>query len=199
MPRFSPKILALMAGAVALGALLAVLYVILLAPVHAVPEPPAVLAQLKPAEKAHSVPDVAFSDAAGHRRILAQYRGRYVLLNLWATWCNPCIRELPALAGLKAALPSDRIAVLAVNVGRSDAARTASFLDRHQASDLGVYLDSDIALMRAFDAYGLPFTVLIDPEGREVARAFGPADWSAPAAIAYFKALPWKQQKTARR
>jgi len=189
-----------MAGAVALGALLAVLYVILLAPVHAVPEPPAVLARLKPAEKAKSVPDVAFSDAAGHRLTLAQYRGRYVLLNLWATWCNPCVRELPALAGLKTALPAGRVVVLAVNVGRADATQTAAFLDRHQASGLGVYLDSDIALMRAFDAYGLPFTVLIDPEGREVARAFGPSDWRAPAAVAYFKALPWaEQKKTARR
>ena len=188
-----------MAGAVALGAILAVLYVILLAPVHAVPEPPAVLARLKPAEKAKSVPDVAFSDAAGHRHTLAQYRGRYVLLNLWATWCNPCVRELPALARLKTALPDDRVMVMAVNVGRSDAAQSAAFLARHHAGDLGVYLDSDVALMRAFDAYGLPFTVLIDPQGREVARAFGPSDWSAPAAVAYFKALPWPETKTARR
>lgn len=188
-----------MAGAVATGAALAVLYVILLAPVHAVPEPPAVLARLKPAEKAQSVPDVAFSDAAGRRYTLAEFKGRYVLLNLWATWCNPCVRELPALAGLKAALPDGRVTVLAVNVGRADAAQTAAFLGRHHAGALGVYRDSDIALMRAFDAYGLPFTVLIDPEGREVARAFGPSDWSAPASIAYFRALPWPEQKAARR
>ncbi|MDE3116523.1 MAG: TlpA family protein disulfide reductase [Pseudomonadota bacterium] len=188
-----------MAGAVATGAALAVLYVILLAPVHAVPEPPAVLARLKPAEKAQSVPDVAFSDAAGRRYTLAEFKGRYVLLNLWATWCNPCVRELPALAGLKAALPDGRVTVLAVNVGRADAAQTAAFLGRHHAGALGVYRDSDIALMRAFDAYGLPFTVLIDPEGREVARAFGPSDWSAPASVAYFRALPWPEQKAARR
>jgi len=188
-----------MAGAVATGAILAVLYVILSAPVHAVPSPPEVLARLKPEITAKSVPAVAFSDGAGRRHLLSEFRGRYVLLNLWATWCNPCVRELPALAGLQAALPGNRLTVLAVNVGRADAAQTAAFLARHRAGRLGIYLDSDIALMRAFGAYGLPFSVLIDSQGREVARAFGPSDWAAPAAIAYFKALPLPRTKTAQR
>lgn len=179
-----------MAGAVVTGAVLVVLYVILSGPVHAVPSPPAALARLKPGIEAKSVPAVAFADGAGKRHMLSEFKGRYVLLNLWAAWCAPCVRELPALAALQAAVPKDRLVVVAVNVGRSGAAETADFLAAHGAVRLGVYLDSNIALMRAFRAYGLPLSVLIDPQGREVARAAGPASWDAPEALSYFRALP---------
>lgn len=190
MPRFTPKALAILAGAAAAAAGAIVLYVILSGPVHALPEPPAALARLEPGIQAKSVPAVAFTDGMGKRHMLSEFRGRYVLLNLWATWCSPCVRELPALAALQAAVPKDRLAVVAVNVGRSGAAETADFLKEHDAARLGVYLDSNIALLRAFRAYGLPFSILIDAQGREVARAAGPANWDAPAAIAYFKSLP---------
>jgi len=195
MPRFSlparlAKPAAIVAGVIALGAVLGVLYVILSAPVHAVDRVPGVLAKLKPAERPKLVPAVAFSDASGKRHLLSEFKGRYVLLNLWATWCNPCVRELPALARLQAAVPPSRLKIVAVNVGRSNAKETAAFLKAHDAQALGVYLDTNVALVRAFRAYGLPLSVLIDPQGHEVARAFGGSDWSAPAAIGYFKALP---------
>jgi len=203
MPRFSVsarsvKLLAIAAGVMALGALLGVLYVILSGPVHAVDQVPPALARLIPAKEPRSVPAVAFSDAMGKRHLLSEFRGRYVLLNLWATWCNPCVRELPALARLQAAVPPDRLKIVAVNVGRSDARETAAFLGAHRAEALGVYLDSNVALVRAFRAYGLPLSVLIDPEGREVARAFGGSNWDAPSAIAYFKALPMTRPAAAR-
>lgn len=190
MPRFTPKTLAILAGAAAAAAGAIVLYVILSRPVHAVPEPPPALARLEPENTAKSVPAVAFTDGRGRRHMLSEFRGRYVLLNLWATWCSPCVRELPALAALQAGMPKERLVVVAVNVGRSGAAETADFLNGHGAGALGVYLDGNIALMRAFRAYGLPFSVLIDPQGREVAHAAGPNDWNAEAAIAYFKSLP---------
>lgn len=190
MPRFTPKALAIVAGAVAAAMGAIVLYVILSRPVHAVPEPPPSLARLEPANTAKSVPAVAFTDGEGRRHMLSEFRGRYVLLNLWATWCSPCVRELPALAALQAAMPDNRLAVVAVNVGRSGAAETSEFLKEHGARSLGVYLDTNIALMRAFRAYGLPFSILIDAQGREVARAAGPNDWNAKTAIAYFKSLP---------
>jgi thiol-disulfide isomerase/thioredoxin len=132
---------------------------------------------------------VAVSDASGARLTLAAFKGKYVLLNLWATWCGPCVRELPALAKLKAALPAGRFAVIAVDVGRGTAADARSFLDAHDARALGTYVDSDLALIHAFNAYGLPLTVLIDPKGREIGRALGPAAWDAPTAIAYFRSL----------
>jgi thiol-disulfide isomerase/thioredoxin len=159
------------------------------ATVHADAGPPAALAPFALGKAPAAVPQVAFSDAAGARRSLAAFKGRYVLLNLWATWCAPCVRELPALARLKASVPKDRLSVIAVDVGRGTPADARSFLDAHGAKALDAYVDTNIALLRAFGAYGLPLTVLIDPEGREIGRAIGPAAWDTPEAIAWFKAL----------
>lgn len=195
MPRLSldrlPKTsLAIVAGTVALGAMLGVLYVILAGPVHALDRVPDALARLKPENAPVAAPAVAFTDGAGKRHMLGEFKGRYVLVNLWATWCLPCVKELPALAGLKARIAPGRLTVLAINVGRSNAEETAAFLEAHHAANLGVWRDTNVALMRSFKAYGLPTSVLIDPEGREVARAVGAADWDAPQALSYFKALP---------
>jgi thiol-disulfide isomerase/thioredoxin len=134
-----------------------------------------------------AMPAVAFADAEGGRHMLAAFKGRYVLLNLWAAWCAPCVKELPALARLQAALPA--LAVVTVNVGRGTAADTRTFLKAHEAGSLPVYLDSNAGLIRAFGAVGLPLSVLIDPQGREIAHAAGPADWDDPSAIAWFKTL----------
>jgi thiol-disulfide isomerase/thioredoxin len=182
--------LALLAGILAIGAVLGVLYVILSAPVHAVADVPEALARLKPLDAPQIAPAVAITDEKGDRLMLSAFRGRYVLVNLWATWCGPCVRELPALSGLEAAVPQSRLKVLAVNVGRSGAEETAQFLKAHKAAHLGVWLDTQVALVRAFKAYGLPTSVLIDPDGKVVARAVGASDWSAPSAIAYFQNLP---------
>ena len=184
MPRLSPWIVA---GVAAAFAVVAVLYVIPVRDVHA--SKPTSLAGLAEDRSPQAMPEVAFADAAGGLHTLAAFKGRYVLLNLWATWCGPCVKELPALARLQAALPRARLTVVTVNVGRASAADTKAFLKAHDAASLPVYLDSNIALIRAFGAAGLPLSVLIDPEGREVARASGPADWDDAAAIAYFKAL----------
>ncbi len=184
--RSRPYVIAIAAAAILALATIAVLYVIPSSPVHA--KPPE-LAALAPAKTPLAEPEVAFSDALGNRHLLSAYRGRYVLLNLWATWCGPCVKELPALAKLQAAIPEREFTVVPVNVGRSGAAETAQFLKEHGAANLPVNTDSSVALMQALHAYGLPATVLIDPQGREIARAEGPADWDAPASIAYFKAL----------
>jgi thiol-disulfide isomerase/thioredoxin len=151
--------------------------------------PPAALAPFAADKTPLAVPQVAISNAAGARLSLATFKGRYVLLNLWAPWCAPCVRELPALARLQSAVPAAGFSVVAVDVGRGSAADARSFLDAHGAKTLGTYVDSDIALIRAFGVYGLPLSVLIDPKGREVGRAVGPAAWDSPAAIAYFSDL----------
>ena len=136
-----------------------------------------------------SVPPVAFSDATGNRIALTQLKGRYVLLNLWAPWCAPCVKELPSLAKLQRAVPRDRLEVVAVDVGRGTVADARGFLDTHDAKILATYVDSNLALLRAFGAYGLPLTVLIDPQGREIGRALGPATWDSQDSIDYFRAL----------
>jgi len=184
-----PWVLAAGAGLFA-GLAAVVLYVILSGPVHAVGQPPEALSGLKVLKTPKPVPAVAFTDARGGRHSLSDFKGRYVLLNLWATWCAPCVRELPALASLKRQADPGTLEVVAVNVGRSTAAETQTFLKGHAASALAVYVDNNLALMRAFGAYGLPMTVLIDPEGREVAQAFGPQQWAAPGAVDYFNGLP---------
>ena len=179
-------------AAVGAVVLIAVLYGIRTFSVHAPsapPTPPESLARLVPAKQAVPVPAVAFNGADGQKHTLASFKGHYVLLNLWATWCAPCVKELPALAELQGAMADGRLTVVAVDVARGTPADAASFLKSHNASRLTPYIDPDLALMRAFGAYGLPLTILIDDKGREIARSVGPADWSTPESIDYFKAL----------
>jgi len=186
MPFLRPRTLialALLISAVA-GS---VLYVIRTRPVHVAAVPPPAIARLEWATTPRPVPAVGFAAADGKRSTLASFAPHYVLLNLWATWCAPCVRELPQLSALQSALPG--LKVVPVNVGRDNAAQTAAFLKAHGAAKLAVYVDTDAALIRAFDASGLPVSVLVDPKGREIARALGPCDWAAPAAIGYFRRL----------
>jgi thiol-disulfide isomerase/thioredoxin len=128
---------------------------------------------------------VTLADAGG-RHALASYKGHYVLLNMWATWCIPCVAELPALTKLKAAVPG--LTVLAVNLDRGQV-DAAGFLKSHNAATLGSLRDADTALMRSFTVFAMPTTVLIDPKGNVIARAEGPATWDSPDTIAYFKGL----------
>jgi thiol-disulfide isomerase/thioredoxin len=169
-----------------------VLYGMLGRTVHAGTDaPPAALAPFTLSKGAPAVPQVAFSDAAGNRQALSAFKGKYVLLNLWAPWCAPCVKELPALAALKAAAPG--LTVVAVDVGRGSAADAKSFLTEHGIKGLDTYVDTDLALLRAFGAFGLPLTVLIGPDGHEIGRASGPAAWDSPDGIAYFKSLGARQ------
>jgi len=181
-------------AAVLIGAVLAFLYVTRSGFVHDTVGPPAALAKLRPAPSPTPIPAVAVADATGRLHKLTGFRGRYVLLNLWATWCAPCVRELPALARLQTAVGPKGVVVLPVNVGRSTAAETAAFLKSHDAGALPVYVDSSFAFLRAFRAYGLPVTVMIDPKGREAARAVGAVQWDAKESIGYFKSLPARQE-----
>jgi thiol-disulfide isomerase/thioredoxin len=178
-------IAAILVAAAVAGAL----YFMKRTPVHAPVAPPAALARLVPAKTPQIVPAVAFEGVDGRFHALSEWKGRYVLLNLWAVWCAPCVKELPALARLKAAVPKDGIEIVAVDVARGTAQEAQAFLNSRNAAALGAYIDPQLTLMRAFGAYGLPMTVLIDPKGREIARAMGPADWDSPDAIAWFKAL----------
>jgi thiol-disulfide isomerase/thioredoxin len=136
----------------------------------------------KPAKPA---PVLTIADDAG-RHPLASYKGHYVLVNMWATWCVPCVQELPALAKLKSAVPG--LTLLAVNMDTTKV-DAAAFLKSHNAAALGSFRDADRALMKGFTAFGLPLTVLIDPKGNIVGRAEGPAEWASPDSIAYFKSL----------
>ncbi len=158
--------------------------------VHQAALPPAVLDKLKRVVESPLAPDANFVDKAGNEVKLADFRGRYVLVNLWATWCGPCITELPALERLNAALPQDRITVVPVDVlERLDAEKVSEFLAMHGAGALPVYIDRAYSVQRGFVANELPLTVLIDDKGRIVARAAGAQEWDHPEAVAYLKAV----------
>lgn len=148
---------------------------------------PAIPAPLTAETKAPPVPKAVFVDAAGGKHSIGDFKGKYVLVNLWATWCAPCVKELPSLVKLQAAVPGMK--VLAVDVGHDTPQKASAFLKDHKVESLGVYVDTELALLHAFGAYGLPTTVLIDPKGKEVAKAQGPAEWNAPEFVAYFKSL----------
>lgn len=171
------------AALVVLLAGLVVLYLILGRAVHA---PPQSLANLR-AEAPHPVPDVSFVDDKGRTHRLREFQGRYVLVNLWGTWCAPCARELPSLAKLGARMPD--LAVVAIALPPGSPGEAKAFLAGHGAGALQTYFDGQTMIFRAFRAYALPITVLINPRGDEVARAIGPANWGAPDAIAYLKSV----------
>ncbi|MBI3709592.1 MAG: TlpA family protein disulfide reductase [Proteobacteria bacterium] len=133
------------------------------------------------------VPAVAFVDPAGGAHALADFHGRVVLLNFWATWCAPCVEEMPSLDRLQAELGDRDLVVLALSVDRGGYAEVGPFLDRLQVAHLARYLDAKSAAMRAFGVRGLPTSVLIDRQGREVGRLEGPADWHAAAIQAFIR------------
>jgi thiol-disulfide isomerase/thioredoxin len=128
------------------------------------------------------LPEIKFQDADGRERSLTDWRGKVVLLNLWATWCLPCRKEMPALDRLQASLGSDQFQVVAISVDRTGLAGAKKFLEETKTPNLAVYADPTARLASSLRAAGLPATLLIDKEGREIGRLLGPAEWDGEAA-----------------
>ncbi|MEO3432637.1 TlpA disulfide reductase family protein [Inquilinus sp. CAU 1745] len=128
-------------------------------------------------------PDISFSDASGNSLTLDDFQGRYVLLNLWATWCAPCVEEMPSLDRLQAALGGERFEVVALSIDRGGMAEVEPFYSRVGVVNLSIYLDPTARAPIAFGAQGLPTTYLIDPEGRIVAAYPGAKEWDSRASI----------------
>ena len=124
-----------------------------------------------------ALPEVKFLDAAGKERSLADWRGKVVLLNLWATWCLPCRKEMPALDRLQREMGSDTFQVVAVSVDRTGLPGAKKFLADTGAETLALYADPTARLGVALRAAGLPATLLLDRQGREIGRLLGPAEW----------------------
>ena len=130
-----------------------------------------------------AAPETPFTDAAGKPHTLAEFKGRVVVLNLWATWCGPCVAEMPTLAELSAAYAGKPVVVVPVSVDRvEDRANAMAFLAKRPP--LTFYSEPQFALAFAFKppVDGLPATLLIDPQGRVRARLAGGANWSGPQA-----------------
>ncbi len=135
-----------------------------------------------------ALPDLSFQDGAGKALKLSDWKGRVVLLNLWATWCAPCRKEMPDLAKLEKQLGSDQFEVVAVSVDRKGAEASAAFLKETGVDNLKLYVEPSTKIVTDLQSAGLPATLLIDRQGRELGRILGPADWASPEAQALIKA-----------
>ena len=130
-----------------------------------------------------------FLDGEGETRTLADFRGQGVVVNLWATWCVPCVAEMPALQTMARALATDRIAVLPLSSDRGGAAVVRRFYASHDIQGLAVWLDPKGEAARAWGARGLPTTLVIDRQGREVLRLEGAIDWASAESLTELRRL----------
>ena len=132
--------------------------------------------------------EVSFVDGEGVAKSLSDWRGKVVLLNIWATWCVPCREEMATLDKLQAALGGNDFQVVAVNIDRGGADKPKNFLAETGATHLSLYTDPTGKLFSKLKAVGMPTTLLIDREGHEIGRLVGPANWDSPDALALIKA-----------
>lgn len=133
------------------------------------------------------LPEATFLDAEDGEHALSGFHGKWVVLNFWATWCAPCKAEMPSLDRLQAAMPD--IAVLPVASGRNDVAAIGRFYEEAAIAKLPVLRDPKGMLARQMGVAALPVTVVLNPQGQEVARLIGDAEWDSPAAIAALQGL----------
>jgi thiol-disulfide isomerase/thioredoxin len=141
------------------------------------------VAELVPMDPPQPPPDASFvaEDRTEHK--LSDFRGRGMVVNLWATWCVPCVAEMPALAKLAASVAPFDIAVLPLSSDRGGIEVVQSFYRQHGITGLPALLDPRGQLARAWGARGIPTTFIIDKQGKVVARLEGAADWSAPQVV----------------
>jgi thiol-disulfide isomerase/thioredoxin len=162
------------------------------APAQAAPAPSPTLAAAGPErlrEASRPAPAIAFTDAEGRERTLADFSGRGLVINLWATWCPPCVAEMPALDRLAALVAADGIEVLPLSSDRGGRAQVEPFYQRTGIRTLGIWLDPRGAAARGLGVRGLPTTVIVDRHGMERARLEGDAAWDTPEMIAALRRL----------
>ncbi len=133
------------------------------------------------------LPDLTFKDSEGKERKLSDWRGKTVLVNLWATWCVPCRKEMPALDGLQAKLAGPNFQVVAINIDTRDPEKPKKFLTDAGLTRLGYFTDENAKVFQDLKsigrALGMPTSVLVDPKGCEIGTIAGPAEWNSDDAI----------------
>ncbi|MEM7751986.1 MAG: TlpA disulfide reductase family protein [Pseudomonadota bacterium] len=135
------------------------------------------------------VSEVAFTHAEGGEFTLAGFEGKHVLVNFWATWCAPCRKEMPMLSELQTEFGGEAFEVVTIATGRNDVGGIKRFLAEIEVDNLPLYLDPKSALARDMAVLGLPITLILDPEGHEIARMRGDAEWNSDSAKAIIAAL----------
>jgi thiol-disulfide isomerase/thioredoxin len=138
------------------------------------------------------LPDLAFEDADGKPKKLSDFRGKTVLVNLWATWCVPCRKEMPALEGLQASLGGANFQVVAINIDTRDPEKPKNFLKEANLTRLNYFSDQKAKVFQDLKAIGralgMPTSVLVDPQGCEIATIAGPAEWASNDALKLIQA-----------
>jgi thiol-disulfide isomerase/thioredoxin len=133
------------------------------------------------------VPNIAFENGQGRKLTLAHFRGRMVLLNIWATWCPPCRKEMPTLDRLQKRLGGPGFEVVALSIDQGGALAVKSFFDEIGVQALAIYVDKTAQVGGDLGIVGLPSTLLIDGAGREIGRVIGPAEWDGPEVISLIR------------
>ena len=146
------------------------------------------LGEFVPSSQPFAAPTISLTDSGGHTLELSALRGKLVLVNLWATWCEPCLREMPSLERLQSRL-GERIAVLAVSEDRGGNKAVEPFIAKLGLKSVKIYIDPKSEVGHAFGARGLPTSVLIDREGKVLGRVEGAAEWDSPKILGVLEPL----------
>jgi thiol-disulfide isomerase/thioredoxin len=132
-------------------------------------------------------PPISFEDGQGQKRSLADFKGKVVVLNIWATWCVPCRREMPALDRLQAELGGPDFAVVPLSIDRNGVEAINKFYSEIGIRNLPMYVDASGKAIRELGAVGLPTTLILDRAGQEMARVVGPLEWDASVVVEFIK------------
>lgn len=150
------------------------------------------VAAVNVAKQPLKLPDLAFRDASGKPVTLADWRGKTVLLNLWATWCVPCRKEMPALDVLEQRIGGPNFQVVAINIDTRDPEKPKAWLKDVGVETLAYYSDASAKVFQELKsigrAFGMPTTLLVDPKGCEIGNIAGPAEWASDDAIKLIEA-----------
>ena len=140
------------------------------------------------------IPELQFTDSEQHPRTLADFRNRIVLLNIWATWCLPCRKEMPTLDRLQAELGGPDFEVLALSVNHGGLEKVKRFYVDNGIQHLAIHIDTSGQANFKLATAGLPMTLLIDRQGQELGRLIGPAEWDAPDMVAFLRSIIARKQ-----
>ncbi|MBO9630924.1 MAG: TlpA family protein disulfide reductase [Shinella sp.] len=150
------------------------------------------VAAMRTVDEHRALPDLVFDGPDGKKKTIADFAGKTLLVNLWATWCVPCREEMPALNALQKDLGSDKFEVVAINIDTGDDEKPKTFLDETKVHDLGYYRDASMGVFNTLKkeglAFGLPVTLLMDDKGCLISAMNGPAAWDSEDAKALINA-----------
>lgn len=140
-------------------------------------------------KEAKAVPEVRFKDGGQRELTLADFSGKVVLLNIWATWCAPCRHEMPTLDRLQGKLGGGDFEVVALSIDRAGPGAVRKFYQEIHIKHLSLYIDESGKAAHSLGAMGLPVTLLLNRNGQEIGRLIGPAEWDTPEMISLFKSV----------